>query len=586
MARLWRSCQLNVEVRIARLARTGRHSTRHARRTELWVGERWSWRHRSSSPPRRLRAISTPTSSRPCGAATTAPSSSSTPATSAASPPTCSGWSRTTAAPRTSRRRSSSPRCAACATTDRAIAFKPWIYEIAKNACIDQFRRSRRTEEVSFDAGEGLGGADQGRLVAAEPTPDAAVDAKQQLEQLCGAFGGLSDSHHEILVLREFEGLSYREIGDRMGLSRPGVESTLFRARKRLTEEYDELVSGQRCVRIQSIIAAAASSRAGRARHAPPRPPHRPLPAVPPPGRRLRDRRRRSWRASRSAQRIAAKVAGLLPLPAFLRARLWHGSEQIVPVSEPMAAAWSKAVAVAATVIVVGVGAGVAPQTRRRDAGPACARRPKPAAVAKRLRRHRRPARARPLAGAATPREPARKRAPRSAPAAAAGRPSRERRARARSRATTPRLRRRRRVGRPARERRPSPARRRRPSARRVQTPSGGRPGADAVATGRSTTPSARSRHGQRGRQRRRRGRDRTGRRSVARPARSAARSVRRNPVGGAVTGAARQAVRTGTTARRSARRWRGRRQAVPWRRNGAQRRVDGVTGGLPGLGG
>ncbi|HYH61753.1 MAG TPA: sigma-70 family RNA polymerase sigma factor, partial [Solirubrobacterales bacterium] len=147
--------------------------------------------------------------------------------------------------------------------TDRAIAFKPWIYEIAKNACIDQFRRSRRTDEVSFDAGEGLGGADQGRLVAAEPTPDDAVDAKQQLEQLCGAFGGLSDSHHEILVLREFEGLSYREIGERMGLSRPGVESTLFRARKRLTEEYDELVSGQRCLRIQSIIVAAQNATLG-----------------------------------------------------------------------------------------------------------------------------------------------------------------------------------------------------------------------------------------------------------------------------------------------------------------------------------
>ena len=46
--------------------------------------------------------------------------------------------------------------------TERPIAFKPWIYEIAKNACIDQFRRSRRAEEVSFDAGEGLGGADHG----------------------------------------------------------------------------------------------------------------------------------------------------------------------------------------------------------------------------------------------------------------------------------------------------------------------------------------------------------------------------------------------------------------------------------------
>ena len=36
--------------------------------------------------------------------------------------------------------------------TDRPIAFKPWIYEIAKNACIDQFRRSRRAEEVSLQA--------------------------------------------------------------------------------------------------------------------------------------------------------------------------------------------------------------------------------------------------------------------------------------------------------------------------------------------------------------------------------------------------------------------------------------------------
>ena len=29
--------------------------------------------------------------------------------------------------------------------TERAIAFKPWIYEIAKNACIDEFRRTRRS---------------------------------------------------------------------------------------------------------------------------------------------------------------------------------------------------------------------------------------------------------------------------------------------------------------------------------------------------------------------------------------------------------------------------------------------------------
>src|SRR3954465_11052868 len=74
--------------------------------------------------------------------------------------------------------------------TDRAIAFKPWIYEIAKNACIDQFRRSRRAEEISYDADDGLAPADHRRLVTTGPSPDAAVDTKMSLDHLRGAFGG------------------------------------------------------------------------------------------------------------------------------------------------------------------------------------------------------------------------------------------------------------------------------------------------------------------------------------------------------------------------------------------------------------
>ena len=244
--------------------------------------------------------------------------------------------------------------------TDRAIAFRPWIYEIAKNACIDQFRRSRRAEEISMDAGDGLGHADHGRLVAAGPTPDDAVDTKQQLDHLCGAFGGLSDSHHEILVLREFEGLSYREIGDRMGLSRPGVESTLFRARKRLSEEYEELVSGRRCISIQSIIAAAGCSALGTrdqrrlARHI----------AHCQPCRRMAvaSGLDAAAIARRPVRHAIGRAAAFLPVPAFMRSRFFAGSEQMVPVSEPMAAAWSKSVAVAATIVVAGVGAGIRPQ--------------------------------------------------------------------------------------------------------------------------------------------------------------------------------------------------------------------------------
>src|SRR3954471_9890065 len=68
--------------------------------------------------------------------------------------------------------------------TERPIAFKPWIYEIAKNACIDAFRRTRRAEEVSFDAEEGLGPDDYGRLVGSEPSPVEAVAAKEDLDDL------------------------------------------------------------------------------------------------------------------------------------------------------------------------------------------------------------------------------------------------------------------------------------------------------------------------------------------------------------------------------------------------------------------
>ena len=49
--------------------------------------------------------------------------------------------------------------------TEQPLAFKPWLYQIAKNSCIDAFRRSKRTEEVSYDADDALAPADHSQLV-------------------------------------------------------------------------------------------------------------------------------------------------------------------------------------------------------------------------------------------------------------------------------------------------------------------------------------------------------------------------------------------------------------------------------------
>ena len=257
---------------------------------------------------------------------------------------------------------------------ERDIHFKPWIYEIAKNRCIDAFRRTRYTSEISLDADDAIRAEEQGRLAELRGAPDSAVEGKIAMDNLRGAFGGLAPEQHEILVLREFDGLSYREIGERLGMSRPAVESALFRARKRLSEEYEELVSGERCLRVQRLLDAHGGQ---------------------PPG--LRDKRRMARHLShcqpcrrhacragvdlgavaRTPAGAAEKIAAFLPLPAFLRRRwgddavgaplLGHGgsishwSANAATVLDPsVVSSWTKAVATAATVAVAGMGASAA----------------------------------------------------------------------------------------------------------------------------------------------------------------------------------------------------------------------------------
>ncbi len=138
--------------------------------------------------------------------------------------------------------------------TERPIAFKPWIYQIAKNACIDELRRTRRNLEVPLELSNGNGPTGESDLLSRDPGPDIAIESKQQLEDLRGAFRGVSDLHHRSWFSASSRVSPTSEIGERLGMSRPVVESTLFRARRRLAEEYEELISGRRCERTRALI--------------------------------------------------------------------------------------------------------------------------------------------------------------------------------------------------------------------------------------------------------------------------------------------------------------------------------------------
>jgi len=103
--------------------------------------------------------------------------------------------------------------------------FRNWVYRIATNVALDVLRRERETVDV-----------DALPLAASDEGPEAAVEGKERGEWVRQAVLALPPASRAVLVLREYEGLSYREIADTLGIPIGTVMSRLNYARNRLRE--------------------------------------------------------------------------------------------------------------------------------------------------------------------------------------------------------------------------------------------------------------------------------------------------------------------------------------------------------------
>ena len=108
---------------------------------------------------------------------------------------------------------------------DSRYRFFSWIYRIALNESISLLRQHGREEPLADDADFPDGPAADPEWRAAE----AELSARIQ-----GALMKLRAEDRMMLVLRHFSELSYREIGEAMGLEEKTVKSRLFEARQRL----------------------------------------------------------------------------------------------------------------------------------------------------------------------------------------------------------------------------------------------------------------------------------------------------------------------------------------------------------------
>ncbi|MSP62966.1 MAG: sigma-70 family RNA polymerase sigma factor [Myxococcales bacterium] len=127
-----------------------------------------------------------------------------------------------------------------------ASGFYTWLYRIAMNLCIDRTRRAKRIAQVEFedDAAHDDGGASEVSPHRLGFDPARALDDQEIRGQVLAALDQLSPKHRAVIILREVEGLSYKEIADAMECSQGTVMSRLFHARKKMQEMLRSFVEG------------------------------------------------------------------------------------------------------------------------------------------------------------------------------------------------------------------------------------------------------------------------------------------------------------------------------------------------------
>src|SRR4051794_34382889 len=99
-----------------------------------------------------------------------------------------------------------------------------WLYKIAQNVCLTRQRSSSRRRRVETP----------GDLEAMQDYVPAHQTDSDELIRLPEALESMPEQQRRALLLREWQGLSYKEIADALDLSQAAVETVLFRARRTL----------------------------------------------------------------------------------------------------------------------------------------------------------------------------------------------------------------------------------------------------------------------------------------------------------------------------------------------------------------
>jgi RNA polymerase sigma factor (sigma-70 family) len=125
---------------------------------------------------------------------------------------------------------------------DHELNLRPWLYKVARNACIDELRRHLPAPCAEVES-------------TAEHDPVAESEQRETLRRLVTDLGRLPEQQRSALLMRELGGMSYAEVAEALGVSVPALKSLLVRARLGLVESLEARDTA--CTDIRGELASA-----------------------------------------------------------------------------------------------------------------------------------------------------------------------------------------------------------------------------------------------------------------------------------------------------------------------------------------
>jgi RNA polymerase sigma-70 factor (ECF subfamily) len=112
-------------------------------------------------------------------------------------------------------------------------SFYSWLYRIVVNLCIDETRRRKVRRVLSLDFLKESGPQEDVTVSTTLDGLDSMMEDEKR-ERVVDALQRLSAEHRTVLVLREYNDMSYAEIAKVLKITPQAVKSRIFRAREHM----------------------------------------------------------------------------------------------------------------------------------------------------------------------------------------------------------------------------------------------------------------------------------------------------------------------------------------------------------------